>query len=66
MAGLSREFEISGKSGYKILNKYKSTGLKGINDRYRKPFRQARRLAFHIGNEILSIKRAHPSWGAPA
>ena len=65
MAELCREFEISRKTGYKIFNRYKDTGLEGLNDRSRKPFRQARQLPFQIENEILSIKREHPSWGAP-
>ncbi len=65
MAELCREFEISRKTGYKIFNRYKDTGLEGLTDRSRKPFRQARQLPFQIENEILSIKREHPSWGAP-
>jgi putative transposase len=42
MAELCREFEISRKTGYKIFNRYKDTGLEGLTDRNRKPFRQAR------------------------
>jgi putative transposase len=57
MAELCREFEISRKTGYKIFNRYKDTGLEGLTDRSRKPFRQARQLPFQIENEILSIKR---------
>jgi transposase len=65
MAELCREFEISRKTGYKIFNRYKDTGLEGLTDRSRKTFRQARQLPFQVENEILSIKREHPSWGAP-
>lgn len=35
MAELCREFEISRKTGYKIFNRYKDTGLEGLNDRSR-------------------------------
>ncbi len=31
MAGLCREFGISRKTGYKIFNRYKETGLEGLD-----------------------------------
>ena len=37
MAGLCREFDISRKTGYKILDRYKECGLEGLTDRSRRP-----------------------------
>jgi putative transposase len=44
MAGLCREFGISRKTGYKILRRYNATGLEGLTDRSRRPYRQANQL----------------------
>jgi putative transposase len=65
MAELCREFDISRKTGYKIFTRYKDIGLEGLTDRSRRPYRQANRLPFQIETLILSLKRDHPSWGAP-
>ena len=45
MAELCREFDISRKTGYKIFQRYKNTGLEGLSDRSRRPYRQANRLS---------------------
>ena len=37
MAALCREFDISRKTGYKIFNRYKDSGLEGLTDRSRRP-----------------------------
>ena len=65
MAPLCREFGISRVTGYKIYNRYKESGLDGLRDRSRAPYRQANRLPFQIERTILGIKKEHPSWGAP-
>jgi putative transposase len=65
MAVLCREFDISRKTGYKIFNRYKDSGLEGLTDRSRQPYRQGCQLPFQIEKLILEVKRNHPSWGAP-
>ena len=65
MTPVCREFGISRVTGYKIFNRYKECGLEALNDRSRRPYRQANRLPFQIERSILGIKREHPSWGAP-
>jgi transposase InsO family protein len=64
MAAVCREFGISRKTGYKIFNRYKDCGLEGLQDRSRRPIRQANRLPFQVERTILQIKRDKPSWGA--
>jgi putative transposase len=44
MAELCREFGVSRKTGYKILNRYNSYGVQGLTDRSRRPYRQANQL----------------------
>lgn len=65
MTTVCREFGISRKTGYKIFNRYKETGLRGLEDRARRPYRHANKLPFQVEKVILSIKREHPTWGAP-
>lgn len=64
MAPLCREFGISRVTGYKIFNRYRESGLDGLNDRSRAPYRQANRLPFQVEKTILGIKKEHPTWGA--
>ena len=39
MAALCREFGISRKTGYKIVDRYEECGLEGLTDRARRPHR---------------------------
>ncbi len=65
MAPLCREFGISRVTGYKIFNRYKHSGLEGLQDRSRRPYRHANQLPFQIERTIVQLKREHPTWGAP-
>jgi len=65
MAGLCREFGISRKTGYKIFSRYKDSGLEGLTDRSRRPYRQANQLPFQIEKLIVKLKKDYPHWGAP-
>jgi transposase len=65
MAPLCREFNISRKTGYKIFERYKDCGLKGLTDRSRAPHRYANQLPFQVEATILQIKKEKPNWGAP-
>jgi len=65
MAALCREFGISRKTGYKIFNRYKDFGIRGLEDRARSPYRHPNKTPFQIEKAILRIKKEHRSWGAP-
>jgi transposase len=65
MAVLCREYDVSRKTGYKLFSRYKDQGYEGLTDRSRRPYRQGCRLPEAIESLILSLKREHPSWGAP-
>ena len=64
MAVLCREFDIARKTGYKLFSRYKNSGIEGLTDRSRRPYRHANRLPFQIEQLILRLKQEHPSWGA--
>ena len=65
MAVVCREFGISRKTGYKFFKRYKNSGLSGLKDQSRRPYRQANKLPFQVERTIVRIKRERPSWGAP-
>jgi leucine-zipper of insertion element IS481 len=62
MASLCREFGISRKTGYKILEQYEECGLEGLTDRARRPHRYANQLPEQIEAAIVTANRV----GAPA
>lgn len=64
MASLCREFGISRKTGYKILERYEECGLEGLSDRSRRPIRYANQLPPQVEAEIIATKREKPHWGA--
>jgi len=65
MAVMCREFGISRKTGYKIFNRYKDFGIRGLEDRARSPYRHPNKTPFQVEKAILKIKQKHRSWGAP-
>ena len=65
MATWCEEFGISRKTGYKIFDRYKDCGVRGLNDRSRRPFRHANQLPAAVEKSIVRLKREYPSWGAP-
>lgn len=64
MATLCREFGISRKTGYKILERYEECGLEGLSDRARRPIRYANQLPAQVESAIVTAKREKPNWGA--
>jgi putative transposase len=65
MSVMCREFGISRKTGYKIFNRYKDIGIRGLEDQARSTYRHPNKTPFQIEKAILRIKQGHKSWGAP-
>jgi putative transposase len=65
MTALCAEFGISRKTGYKIYDRYKEVGVRGLTDRSRRPYRHANQLPMVIEKTIVRLKREYPNWGAP-
>ena len=64
MTDMCQEFGISRKTGYKIFNRYKDQGSEALNDRSRRPVRNANQLPAQIEALIVSYKQEKPHWGA--
>jgi transposase InsO family protein len=60
---LCRRFNISRKTGYKWLNRYRQEGEVGLGDRSRRPHRIARRISASMEQEILKLRKSR-YWGA--
>ena len=65
MARVCAEFGISRKTGYKVFDRYKDCGLRGLTDRSRRPYRHANRLPIAVEQWIVRLKQEYPAWGAP-
>ena len=65
MAVVCEAFGISRKTGYKIYQRYKDIGTRGLSDRSRRPHRQANQLPMAVEKAIVRLKKDYPSWGAP-
>jgi hypothetical protein len=64
MASLCREFGISRKTGYKILERFEYCGVEGLSDRARRPHRYANQLPAPVEAAIVAAKQEKPHWGA--
>jgi transposase InsO family protein len=64
MTLLCREFGISRKTGYKILERFEHCGVEGLSDRARRPHRYANQLPAQVEAAIVAAKREKPHWGA--
>jgi putative transposase len=64
MSRVCQEFGISRKTGYKIWNRFQTTGLEALTDRNRRPYRYANQLPMQIEKSIVHLKEEKPSWGA--
>lgn len=60
---LCRKFQISRKTGYKLLSRYQEEGLEGLADRSRRPKTAPKEVRAELICEIVSIRQAHPRWG---
>lgn len=61
VALLCRRFEISRKTGYKWLGRYRATGA--VAERSRRPRRSPGQTAQELEQAIMELRRSHPAWG---
>lgn len=64
MTKLCRECNISRKTGYKFLNRFKEEGLEGLeglSDKSRGPLNPANGLARFVETRIVDVKKEYAS-----
>lgn len=57
-------FNISCKTGYKYINRFKSEGIDGLKERSRAPHNNAKKIPELIEERILEAKTKYPYWGS--
>jgi putative transposase len=63
VARLADEFGISRKTAGKIIDRYEESGIQGLTDRSRRPYRHAKQLPFQIETPIVRLKQVQPQPG---
>src|SRR5271169_1001888 len=61
---LCRRFEISPKTAYKWIERYREAGEKALADRSRRPKHSPARTPPAVEQKVLQLREKHPSWGA--
>lgn len=64
VAQLCRQFDISRKTGFKWLARFRSQGGPGLSNRSRRPKRSPARTARRWLKEITRVRQRHQRWGA--
>lgn len=60
---LCRRFQISRKTGYKFLKRYKAEGLEGLYDRSKRPLHSPGKTDAKTEQMILDLREKHNAWG---
>ncbi len=63
MTELAAQYGVSRKTAYKWLARYRGEGIRGLDDRSRRPGSCPHRMAREVEELLLATRRAHPSWG---
>jgi transposase InsO family protein len=63
VALLCRRFDMSRKTGYKWLARYRAAGVDGLADRPRAPRERPQAVPAGITERCLAVRYAHPTWG---
>lgn len=63
VTGLSVRFDISRKTAYKWIDRYKAEGPAGLYDLSRAPLCPAGCTAPEVASRVVKLRRAHPVWG---
>lgn len=64
MAELCRCYGVSRKTGYKYIDRYRSEGPAGLEDRSRAPHHHPNAIDEERELAILKLRAKHPTWGA--
>ena len=60
---LCEAFDISRKTGYKLLNRFNGSGLDGLVESSRRPHTSPLRSAEAIETAVVTLRKQHPAWG---
>jgi transposase InsO family protein len=61
--GLCKRFNISRKTGYKWLNRYRDNGIDGLQEKTRRPANSPRKCPGEIEDYVIKLRKEDPEWG---
>jgi transposase InsO family protein len=64
VAELCRRFEISPKTGYKWINRYRQHGEAGLLDQFRRPLNSPSSSLPALEPAVLALHETYPAWGS--
>src|SRR5436853_352927 len=62
-ADLCGSYNISTKTGYKWLNRFKKNGEQGLKDLSRAPFSHPNQIPKEVESAVISIRNQFHNWG---
>jgi putative transposase len=63
-SALCEKYQISRKTGYKIVDRFGIEGLEGLRDRSRAPRNSPHQLNSAVVDLLVAARQKHPRWGA--
>lgn len=60
---LCDNYNISTKTGYKWLNRFKKNGEKGLEEISRAPFSKPTKISDEVKSAVIAIRKEFPKWG---
>ncbi len=60
---LCRRFNLSSRTAYKWINRYRQGGAAELTDQSRRPVGQPRLTHRFMTAQVLKMRRKHPAWG---
>jgi len=60
---LCRRFDVSPKTAYKWLARFRAHGAAGLDDHSRRPTNSPHRTADALEQQVLQLRQQHPAWG---
>ena len=63
MTVLCREFQISRKTGYKMVRRFIEGDFDGLKDRSRAPHNHPNAVSEMVETAVVAARRSHPTWG---
>lgn len=64
MSRLCAEFGISRPTGYNWLKRYQRNGIRGVEEKSRRPRHTPQRTARPLEERVVELRRERPDWGA--
>ncbi len=61
-AALCRRFEVSRKTGYKWLGRFRDGGVEALADQSRRPLKSPGRTPDEVEEQVLRVRDEHPTW----